>query len=155
MADRVAVLSHGHLEQFGTPSEIYDHPQTLFVNSFVGTANRIKGTVIAADSTSARVQLEAGGEIIARTPKPLRASDSAIVCLRPEHLHFVGDETGFAGEIGMALPLGATVVHEIRTRDGQSIKVSQPRTADTPLRAAGAPVRIAALGPGLATAFAP
>src|SRR3954469_10381013 len=63
MADRVAVLSHGHLEQFGTPSEIYDQPQTLFVNSFVGTANRMKGTVIATDAGSVRVSLEAGGEI--------------------------------------------------------------------------------------------
>ncbi|CCE04300.1 putative ABC transporter (ATP-binding protein) [Bradyrhizobium sp. STM 3843] len=153
MADRVAVLSHGQLEQFGTPSEIYDNPQTLFVNTFVGTANRMKGTVIAAGPTGARVQLEAGGEIIGRAPKPLRASDKVVVCLRPEHLHFVSDESGFAGEIGMALPLGATVVHEIRMRDGQSIKISQARTGDTSLRDAGATVRIAPLGPGLATIF--
>ncbi len=36
MADRVAVLSQGHLEQFGTPSDVYDRPQTMFVNTFVG-----------------------------------------------------------------------------------------------------------------------
>ena len=38
MADRVAVLSHGKLEQFGSPSDVYDRPQTLFVNTFVGKA---------------------------------------------------------------------------------------------------------------------
>ena len=83
MADRVAVLSHGHLEQFGTPSEIYDQPQTLFVNTFVGTANRVTGTVIATDADGVKVALDAGGEIIARAPKPVRASDKVIVCLRP------------------------------------------------------------------------
>ncbi|MGC2779986.1 MAG: ABC transporter ATP-binding protein [Bradyrhizobium sp.] len=153
MADRVAVLSHGHLEQFGTPSEIYDRPQTLFVNSFVGTANRMKGTVIATDAGSVRVGLEAGGEIIARAPNPVHASDKVTVCLRPEHLAFVNDDTGFAGEIGMALPLGATVVHEIKAKDGSSIKISQARTGDTPLRDAGTPVRVAPLAPGLATVF--
>ena len=41
MADRVAVLSQGRLEQFGSPSDVYDRPQTLFVNTFVGSANRM------------------------------------------------------------------------------------------------------------------
>ena len=153
MADRVAVLSHGHLEQFGTPSEIYDQPQTLFVNTFVGTANRVTGTVIATDADDVKVALDAGGEIIARAPKPVRASDKVIVCLRPEHLTFVSDDSGFAGEIGMALPLGATVVHEIKAKDGSSIKISQARTGGTPLREAGTPVRVAPLAPGLATVF--
>jgi putative spermidine/putrescine transport system ATP-binding protein len=147
------VLSHGHLEQFGTPSEIYDQPQTLFVNTFVGTANRVTGTVIATDADGVKVALDAGGEIIARAPKPVRASDKVIVCLRPEHLTFVSDDSGFAGEIGMALPLGATVVHEIKAKDGSSIKISQARTGGTPLREAGTPVRVAPLAPGLATVF--
>jgi putative spermidine/putrescine transport system ATP-binding protein len=162
MADRVAVLSHGHLEQFGTPSEIYDHPQTLFVNTFVGTANRMKGTVVAVDATGVRVRLDAGGEIMAQAPKPLvkfadksaiAASDRVTVCIRPEHLGFVSDDSGFAGVVGMALPLGATVVHEIKTADGLGIKISQARTTDTPLREADAPVRLAPLAPGLATVF--
>ena len=46
MADRVAVLSHGKLEQFGTPSDVYDRPQTLFVNTFVGASNRMPGVVV-------------------------------------------------------------------------------------------------------------
>jgi putative spermidine/putrescine transport system ATP-binding protein len=154
MADRVAVLSHGHLEQFGTPSDIYDRPQTLFVNSFVGTANRMKGIVISADPTGVRVRLDAGAEIIAHAPKKdIKANDKVIVCVRPEHLAFIADDNGFAGEIGMALPLGATIVHEIKTTDGQGIKISQARTGETPLRAAGAPVRLGLLAPGLATVF--
>jgi putative spermidine/putrescine transport system ATP-binding protein len=154
MADRVAVLSHGHLEQLGTPTDIYDRPQTLFVNTFVGTANKMTGTVIAADPTGMRVRLDAGAEIIARaSQKGIAASDKVIVCVRPEHLAFVDDDTGFAGEVGMALPLGATVVHEIKTSDGQGIKISQARTTETPLRPPGTPVRLGLQAPGLATAF--
>src|SRR5207245_9267645 len=49
MADRVAVLSHGKLEQFGSPSALYDRPQTLFVNTFVGSTHRMPGTLVSTD----------------------------------------------------------------------------------------------------------
>lgn len=39
MSDRMAVFNHGRIEQIGTPREIYDHPATAFVASFVGTSN--------------------------------------------------------------------------------------------------------------------
>ena len=67
MADRVAVLSQGQLEQFGSPSDVYDRPQTLFVNTFVGSTNRMPGTLVSADPTGAKVRLDAGAEIIAAT----------------------------------------------------------------------------------------
>ena len=51
MADRVAVLSQGHLEQFSSPTDVYDKPQTLFVNTFVGSSNRMPGTLVSADPT--------------------------------------------------------------------------------------------------------
>ena len=56
MADRVAVLSQGHLEQFGSPSDVYDRPQTLFVNTFVGSTNRMPGAGVER-STGAKVRL--------------------------------------------------------------------------------------------------
>ena len=61
MADRVAVLSQGQLEQFGSPSDIYDRPQTLFVNTFVGSANRMPGTLVSADPTGAKVRARRRG----------------------------------------------------------------------------------------------
>jgi len=45
ISDRVAVLSQGHIEQVGPPGEIYDDPATPFVADFVGTMNRLEGTV--------------------------------------------------------------------------------------------------------------
>ena len=37
MADKIVVMNHGVVEQFGTPQEIYDHPATLFVADFIGS----------------------------------------------------------------------------------------------------------------------
>ena len=45
ISDRVAVLSQGHIEQIGPPGEIYGAPATPFVAEFVGTMNRLEGTV--------------------------------------------------------------------------------------------------------------
>jgi putative spermidine/putrescine transport system ATP-binding protein len=46
VSDRVAVLSAGQIEQVGTPAEIYGNPRTAFVAQFVGTMNRIAGTIL-------------------------------------------------------------------------------------------------------------
>jgi len=122
MADRVAVLSHGKLEQFGSPSDVYDRPQTLFVNTFVGSTNRMGGTVVSSDRTASKIRLDAGSEIIARPAKGTLAEGGRVtVCIRPEHLQFVSDDTGFAGVVGMSLPLGATIVHEVTTADGTGV----------------------------------
>ncbi|RXG98293.1 ABC transporter ATP-binding protein [Bradyrhizobium zhanjiangense] len=155
MADRVAVLSHGKLEQFGSPSDVYDRPQTLFVNTFVGSTNRMPGIVVAADRTAAKVRLDAGAEIIARPAGggALAEGGRVTVCIRPEHLQFVSDDTGFAGVVGMSLPLGATVVHEVTTADGSGVKVSQARIGETRALENGAAVRLAPLAPSLANAF--
>ena len=154
MADRVAVLSQGRLEQFGSPSDVYDRPQTLFVNTFVGSTNRMPGTLVSADPTGAKVRLDAGAEIIARpATKSMTEGGRVTVCIRPEHLQFVNDDSGFAGVVGMALPLGATVVHEVTTADGSGVKISQARFGETRLLESGAAVRIAPLAPSLATVF--
>ena len=43
MADRIAVMNRGRIEQVASPTEIYDQPATLFVNQFVGTTNLLAG----------------------------------------------------------------------------------------------------------------
>jgi putative spermidine/putrescine transport system ATP-binding protein len=154
MADRVAVLSQGRLEQFASPTEIYDRPSTLFVNTFVGSANRLSGAVVDADATGAKIRLDAGAEIVARTPAGgLAAGARCLVCLRPEHLVLDDDASGFAAVVEMGLPLGPTVVHEVRGADGVGVKVSEPRLAGAALRPAGTPVRVRPAAPDLATAY--
>ena len=50
MADRVAVINLGRLEQFAPPNDVYDSPATLFVNRFVGASNALAARMVAADT---------------------------------------------------------------------------------------------------------
>ncbi|PWC31498.1 spermidine/putrescine ABC transporter ATPase [Azospirillum sp. TSO35-2] len=162
MADRVAVLSQGRLEQFSPPTDVYDAPESLFVNSFVGSANRLGGVLEAADRSGGRVRLDVGGVIETRAPRgDVGPGDRVTVCLRPEHLRVdpgaaAGDGAGEAlnGVVEMGLPLGATIVHEIRVGDGSAVKVAESRFERASVLAPGTPVRLAPLAPRLASVFA-
>src|SRR5205085_2752071 len=56
MADRIAVMARGRIEQTATPTEIYDRPATMFVNQFVGTTNVLNGQ-LSRYQTGARFTL--------------------------------------------------------------------------------------------------
>jgi spermidine/putrescine transport system ATP-binding protein len=60
LSDRLAVLSHGRIAQLGTPQELYDHPRTRFVASFLGGGNLLEGTVESAHNGYAQVSTLAG-----------------------------------------------------------------------------------------------
>ena len=60
MSDTIAVMNHGRFEQIGTPDEIYNHPKTSYVATFVGNANILTGIVESiaeeeSDGTSAQI----------------------------------------------------------------------------------------------------
>ena len=57
VADRIAVMNKGKVEQFGTPVAIYDEPQTLFVNGFIGTTNLMNGRVASLQNGTATVAM--------------------------------------------------------------------------------------------------
>ena len=57
MSDRIVVMNKGRFEQIGTPDEIYDHPRTSYVATFVGNANILKGTVVSVSGSYAKVKL--------------------------------------------------------------------------------------------------
>jgi putative spermidine/putrescine transport system ATP-binding protein len=48
MSDRLAVFNHGHIEQIGSPAEVYEHPSTSFVAGFVGVSNLVSGPIAKA-----------------------------------------------------------------------------------------------------------
>ena len=138
MADRVAVLNQGKLEQFASPTEVYDSPATYFVNQFVGTANVLPGTLISVDGVNSTVQLDSGTVMHARAPKGIAIGSKVVACIRPENMRLGGDDAGaFESTVELVMPLGATIVHEIRTRSGQRLKLTEPRAPGTTTRASG------------------
>jgi putative spermidine/putrescine transport system ATP-binding protein len=65
---------------------------------------------------------------------------------RPEHLRLADGGDGLAGIVEMGLPLGASIVHEVRTADGRALKVTEPRAAGAQPRASGSVVRVRPVG---------
>src|SRR6185295_2025079 len=88
MADRIAVMARGGIEQVSSPTEIYDAPETLFVNQFVGTTNVLTGE-FSGGAANARVAFADGiGLDVPAAPGFVNGSKVA-VSIRPEHLRVV------------------------------------------------------------------
>jgi spermidine/putrescine transport system ATP-binding protein len=60
LSDRIAVLSHGHIEQIGTPGEIYERPATRFVAEFIGSSNLLPARVVECGEDDAVVETRSG-----------------------------------------------------------------------------------------------
>ncbi len=84
MSDRIAVVNEGRLEQVGTPMDLYNHPATRFVASFIGETNLLEADVLDV-SESVTFRLE-GGLLLEATRPSCNLGDSATISLRPEKL---------------------------------------------------------------------
>lgn len=151
MADRIAVMNHGAIEQVGTPNEIYDSPSTLFVNKFVGHCNFLSGEVLEARGPSSltSVQLR-GGQIVNCGNNPaLRAGASVVVAVRPEHLRLSSAPTdrSLPAVLKAALPLGPSIVYECELPGGVSVKINQPRDGGGEVSISDTPVFLSLVAP--------
>jgi putative spermidine/putrescine transport system ATP-binding protein len=146
MADRIAVMARGSIEQVSSPTEIYDRPKTLFVNQFVGSANVIAGEFMRAQDGVAAVRLREGALLKVEETPQLAAGAPVLVSVRPEQLRLdaAPGEGRIAGVVKAVMPLGPHVVYEVETQSGTSLKVSEPRAPATPLRRPGESVHVAA-----------
>src|SRR3954449_9037083 len=149
MADRVAVMNRGCIEQVGSPTEIYDKPATLFVNQFVGTTNVLTGE-FSRDGVAARVML-AGAALDVPADTSFANGTTVTVSIRPEHLRVV-PSGGLAGTVKAVLPLGSHVVYDIEIAPGVSLKMSEPREGQ-PLRQSGARVNVLPTSPAVCHVF--
>jgi spermidine/putrescine transport system ATP-binding protein len=90
MSDRVAVMSQGRIEQIGTSTEIYNHPETAFVASFVGESNRFVGRVVEASGEFGVIDSPAG-RLRALNPHRLAAGAEGLLFVRPERMRLTSD----------------------------------------------------------------
>ncbi|MER8089400.1 ABC transporter ATP-binding protein [Streptomyces sp. NPDC087532] len=121
MADRVAVLDAGRLEQCAPPAELYERPATAFVAEFVGTMNRLPGRLTGGDMVEvAGRRLPVDGEV--------PAGREVDVLVRPENVTVTADTEGtvtvvsasFLGavtRVHLGLPGGDTVKADLPSRD--------------------------------------
>jgi putative spermidine/putrescine transport system ATP-binding protein len=125
IADRVAVMNHGRIEQLATPPELYEAPATTFSATFVGSRNGLELPV--ADG---RIRLGRAFEV----PAPPGSNGRAVVFFRPEDVQVVDAAAGQPAEIEIAVFLGATTRLHLVTRT----EIGETRLyADVPSRSAG------------------
>ncbi len=110
MAHRIVVLNAGHVEQFGTPMELYHHPATRFVATFIGQPNMnlVPATVLGTDAGGLAVELDGGPRLVLPVePGAARSGDRVEVGIRPEHAT-LGD--GIAMKVRVLERLGGVAI---------------------------------------------
>lgn len=92
MADWVAVMNHGRVEQIGPPEELYSQPRTAFVANFLGQSNLLPGTVTGTDGDQIVVEVNGTSFAVPRD-RAVRTSGRVLVGVRPEKIRLlVGDQ---------------------------------------------------------------
>jgi iron(III) transport system ATP-binding protein len=131
LADRIIVMNGGHIEQVGSPLDIYERPRSRFVSEFVGSINVLHGQVTSV--LGARVSLRLGDhEIVghAATEAAFAHGDAVMATVRPEKLTLLteagnGDANYWAGRVASAAYYGDHREYEVEVSD-QLLKVTTP-----------------------------
>ena len=142
LADRVAVLREGRIEQVGAPEALEDEPASAFVFDFLGESNRLQG------------KIEAGRACFGDFAAPLVAQGvvdgPATLWFRPHETRIEPDGRGLPVTVVDIAPKGATVRLICRAQDGRTFEADYPRASPPPV----GPGDAARLRPGRAFAFA-
>ncbi len=144
MADRIAVLEKGRVEQLGAPEEMYRSPSSTVVASLVGTPsmNLIPCRVEdGADGEQFLVRDESGLRVRWRGQRPI-PTDEVVLGIRPEHIE-VSEQTGeewIRSTAEIIQPLGEEQMADLRLADGTLVKIVTG--LETSLGGDGKPVQI-------------
>ena len=144
MSDTIAVMNHGRFEQIGTPDEIYNHPKTSYVATFVGNANILTGVVenIGTEETGdtsklISVRTDAGkvkvsmnnANITAESDKEylLQKGEKVTIAVRSENIRFEenNDCDGLNAEVIEKTFAGGQLRVVLKTSEGQEIVASR------------------------------
>jgi spermidine/putrescine transport system ATP-binding protein len=115
MADGIAIMNAGKIEQLGAPADLYERPQTAFVASFLGISNLLPGSVTASDS----VRLDEGTEV--RVPREALDGRTGRVAVgvRPEKIRIGhAEENRLTGRLLETAYVGVATQYVIETRAG-------------------------------------
>ncbi len=130
MADRIAVLRDGRIEQIGTPTGLYNQPANRFVAEFVGETNFIDGQVVDCRDGICSVKTAAGVVRASAPAGAIAAGGQATVSVRPESIRIGCDPAGDAansipGTLLDTVYLGEFAQYEVQIAGDAVIKVLQ------------------------------
>ncbi|TCS52488.1 carbohydrate ABC transporter ATP-binding protein (CUT1 family) [Primorskyibacter sedentarius] len=126
MADKIVVMRGGHVEQIGTPLELYDSPASVFVAGFIGSPSM---NFIPAHATGTTLETETGMPL-GETPAPLGHNQQVIAGFRPEDIRL--SDTGIPAKVALIEPTGAETQLTLRTDEASVIMTTRERVTQTP-----------------------
>jgi spermidine/putrescine ABC transporter ATP-binding subunit len=138
MADRIAVIHEGLLQQFAPPREVYERPANAFVAGFVGETNFIEGALAQEPGSGWRLRV-AGDQLI-----PLEGAGEpgwidglpVSVAVRPEALRLTSEGAGIPGRVTETIYGGGSLACVIELAPGLVV-TARESTDDAPLRRPG------------------
>ncbi|MBD2449697.1 ABC transporter ATP-binding protein [Nostoc sp. FACHB-152] len=135
LSDRIAVMNQGKIEQIGTPSEIYERPQTSFVADFIGDTNLFSGEIAAVEADCIQVVTKTGLKIVVTRSEvtPIELSQPVVVSVRPEKIQLSLyppnlPANSFEGRLVNVMYLGTHITYVVELTNGININVLQPNT---------------------------
>jgi putative spermidine/putrescine transport system ATP-binding protein len=131
LADRIAVMSRGRIEQLGAPREIYEHPATRFVADFIGASTVLRGHAVASD----RVAVAAGVMLRVAGRRALTPGTEVELAIRPERVRLASGagENVLDARVEGLVYQGAQTEVTARLDDGQRVLVFVAEPVPVPL----------------------
>ena len=134
MATRIAIMSDGQLQQVGTPSDVYDYPNSRFTAEFIGETNIFSGVVIEDHADYAVIECEGlenhvridhglGGPSEQDIWVSIRPEDIDLYKEKPDHLGSFNWAKGTVEEIAY---LGSFAIYHIKLANGRVVKSQVP-----------------------------
>lgn len=131
MSDRVVVMNEGEIRQIGTPQEIYEEPENLFVARFVGEINVLEAEITAINENGAYMANVEGQVFALRSKREFEIGEAVKVLLRPEDLIvYLETENAikppfFLGRIVETVYKGATVDIMLTLDNGKTLQAAE------------------------------
>jgi spermidine/putrescine transport system ATP-binding protein len=133
MADRIAVMHEGRIDQLGAPSEIYDRPATPFVADFIGEMNHLEGTLERTAGGELAVELAGSRVGVGRVVRDAEPGSRVLVGIRPEELHARLAGGGHPATTVTSMVLGQDIQTVARLADGSEVVARQRRAGSEDL----------------------
>ena len=148
MSDRIAVMRDGRIEQIGTPDEIYNHPKTSYVATFVGNANILHGAAERIQGENAIVKIGNDRVIVkletsqqdTRAKQYLAAGEKVTLAVRSENILLqetavIGDTgTDYRDAVDISVADGSLDAHNKNSVSGLQATVTEKNFAGGQLR---------------------
>ena len=122
MADRIVIMKDGHIQQIGTPDEVYHNPANAFVAQFVGAPSM---NMIACSYQAGKIMFPSGQKVTLDRSKT--ESADALLGVRPDDLHMVEVDPIVEGTVSVREPLGPETLIYVDTGAGEVVAKADGR----------------------------